>query len=267
MSDYLVNLARRTAGIAPVARPRSMPGPGPIPGTVRGGEQTSPGSPLAHRGSATGTDISVASGNPDRSTSGSDDEARAHKISLPGMTVDSSASRDERRPLRIVDRGAAVDSVAHPQTATVSPQQPALSGTGTPSPVNPLSTMADNASDVPSDTRPARHRPTVEPRRDELSVELPLPRVSAGPRRTDAPSMTPIEPVLAPAPLDRPRTVIDGGPGREVHVRIGTIEIHAETDTPAPMSRPAAAAPTTAVASPGGFDDFVRLRSYAPWER
>jgi hypothetical protein len=265
MSDYLVNLARRTAGIAPVARPRSMPGPGLVAGAIRIGEHVFPASPLARSGSATGTDTSVVSGNPTPTTSGSDHEARAREISPLGTAVENAAWRDEHRPLRIVDRGAALDGISDPATATVSPRQPALSGTGLPSPVGSLS-ADDRASEVPSDPGPARARPAVEPRRDELTMELPLPRVSAG-QRTDVPSVTPTMPVLAPAPLGGPRTVIEGGPGREVHVRIGTIEIHAEADSPAPASLPAAAAPTTTVSSPGGFDDFVRLRSYAPWER
>ena len=99
-------------------------------------------------------------------------------------------------------------------------------------------------------------------------VDLPLPASSDGPRRTDPSGTGLIEPALAPAPLGGPRTVIeDRGPGREVHVRIGTIEIHAESDSPPPMSLPAAAPPAVAAGSQGGFDEFVRLRTYAPWER
>jgi hypothetical protein len=267
MSDYLVNLARRTAGIAPVARPRSMPGPGPIAGAVLGGDQASPPSPLARSGTATGTGTSVEAGSPIRTTSGSDDDARAREVSPLGTVVDNAAWRDEHRPLRIVDRGAALDGISDPPTATVSPRQPVLSGADPSPSVGSLSAIDDHASEVPSNPGPARARPAVEPRRDELTVELPLPRVSARARGTDAPSVTPTVPILAPAPLGGPRTVIEGGPGREVHVRIGTIEIHAEADTPAPVSLPATTAPTPAIASPGGFDGFVRLRSYAPWER
>jgi hypothetical protein len=81
------------------------------------------------------------------------------------------------------------------------------------------------------------------------------------------PRITVIEPVLSPAHLTGARTVIESrGRGREVDVRIGTIEIHAEPASPAPA--PPAPLAGTAVGRPqGGFDDFVRLRTYAPWER
>ena len=46
-------------------------------------------------------------------------------------------------------------------------------------------------------------------------------------------------------------------PEREVHVRIGAIEIHAESATPAPTPLPAADAPAPPRRPRGGFDDFA----------
>jgi hypothetical protein len=54
-------------------------------------------------------------------------------------------------------------------------------------------------------------------------------------------------------------------PERVVRVRIGTIEIHGERPAAAtiPVAAPVAAA---AAPAPSGFERFARLRSYAPWE-
>lgn len=98
-------------------------------------------------------------------------------------------------------------------------------------------------------------------------MDLPLAASSDGLRRTDPSGLTPIEPALTPAPLGGLAVIEDRSPGREVHVRIGTIEIHAESDTPPPTSVPPAAAAPIAAVPQGGFDEFVRLRTYAPWER
>jgi hypothetical protein len=64
------------------------------------------------------------------------------------------------------------------------------------------------------------------------------------------------------------RILIDGrGQGRDVDVRIGTIEIHAEPGGPPPSAAPQVTTLAQAGRSQGGFDDFVRLRTYGPWER
>lgn len=71
------------------------------------------------------------------------------------------------------------------------------------------------------------------------------------------------------APLAPSRTdtveILEAQPERHVEVRIGTIEILGPTTAPAaPTPAPVAAVE----ASPsGGFDAFVRLRTYAPWGR
>lgn len=277
MSDYLVNLARRSAGIAPVARPRSGPGPGPIAGMGRGVEQASPPSSV-RSGSVTGTDSSATPGNlrSIRVEPSHDEAARAHGVAPLGPAVDSVARAtreseptglDEPRTLRIAEGAASVERGVDAPT-TIASGKPVSTGTGPLSPIRTHAAIAGHAPDARRDPDPERNRPAVEPGRDHVTVELPLPASSDRARPTDTPWLTLIDPAVVPAPLGGPRTAIeDRGPGREVHVRIGTIEIHAESDTPAPMSPPPAAAPAVAAGSQGGFDEFVRLRTYAPWER
>jgi hypothetical protein len=242
MSDYLVNLARRSVGIAPVARPRSGPGPGPIAGVVRGVEQPSPSSSPVRGGPGAGTDSMLRPG------------------SLRSIGVEPS--HDE------AERAHGVARVVDAPTTRIAPGQQVPTGSGPSSPVRTTSPTADRLSPIRRDPDPDQNRPAIEPRRDDLTVDLPLPAWLDGPRRIEPSGMTLIEPALVPAPLGGPRTVLeDRGPGRDVHVRIGTIEIHAESDTPPPTSLPPAAAPAVAAVPQGGFDEFVRLRSYAPWER
>jgi hypothetical protein len=73
--------------------------------------------------------------------------------------------------------------------------------------------------------------------------------------------------IAAPAATVRPDTIeiLEAQPERQVEVRIGTIEILGPTPAAAP---PTPAPVVTVEASPsGGFDAFVRLRTYAPWGR
>jgi hypothetical protein len=56
-------------------------------------------------------------------------------------------------------------------------------------------------------------------------------------------------------------------PRRNVQVSIGTIEVHATEPLPAPVPAPSPASAPGTPAPASGFDDFVRLRTYVPWER
>ena len=279
MSDYLVNLARRSVGIAPMARPRSGPGPGPIAGMVRGVEQPSPSSTPVRGGPLVGTDSSLRSGSlrligvePAR-----DEAERAHRAAPSGSVADGPArvireteptGRGGSGAPRLADRAPAVAGVADAPATRIVPGQQASTGAGPSLPARATSPNADRPSDMSRGPEPDRNRPAVEPRRDDVTVVLPLPASPDGPRRIDPSGTVLIEPALAPAPLGGLRAIIeDGTPGREVHVRIGTIEIHAESDTPPPTPVPPAAAPALSASPQGGFDEFVRLRTYAPWER
>jgi len=278
MSDYLVNLARRSVGIAPVARPRSGPGPGPAAGLARGVEQPSAAATPVRGGSIAAADPSVGQGSPRQvEVEPSRDEAAGTVTVAPASpTVDGPAhvtrqaelmGRNEPRALGVADGASAVSRVADAPAVRIAPESRVPTVTGPSSPIRPVTAMDDQASDARREPGPERVRPDLEPRRGDVIVELPLPAASAAPRQTAVAQIAAIEPALAPAPLAGPRTVTVAGPGREIQVRIGTLEIHAGSDAPAPAAPPAAAAPAGAVASTGGFDDFVRLRSYAPWQR
>jgi hypothetical protein len=114
--------------------------------------------------------------------------------------------------------------------------------------------------EIPLLPRPARQREIV--REETRVVELLMDSTTS---IVTEPAVVAIEPApLAAAAPAAPRT--EPTAERTVHVRIGAIEIHAAQPAavPLPPSTPAAVAPQTPAA--GGFDDFARLRSYAPWE-
>ncbi len=119
--------------------------------------------------------------------------------------------------------------------------------------------------------RPAPVAREPDAPRDLVQRGRSTPEASAGSgdesKGTATPRAKAIEPALRQTHLAGARTVIESqGRGREVDVRIGTIEIHAETVSP--VAAPPAPLASAAVGRPqGGFDDFVRLRTYAPWER
>jgi hypothetical protein len=137
-----------------------------------------------------------------------------------------------------------------------------------------------HAQDVPiapvdASVMPIRIRPSVvdqtpagQPRRPRPSREVERsPTPTDASRVVEAPRAPVIEPALAPTvPLGQRGMPDERSRTREFEVRIGTIEIYAEPG-PAPGSAAPAAAPVAAARPQGGFDEFVRLRTYAPWER
>lgn len=124
-------------------------------------------------------------------------------------------------------------------------------------------TLAPAATDVDVAPRPADAAitavddivPAVRPVHDAPAVEYTIaPRIAAA-----------VTPVMTPPP---PKDVAlvrteAGPPDRTIHVRIGTIEINGAE----PSHAAAPAAPPPAVTPSPGFDDFTDLRSYAPWPR
>jgi hypothetical protein len=95
-----------------------------------------------------------------------------------------------------------------------------------------------------ADAMERRHAP--DPRPVQPAAALPA---TAEPRRT---------------PLERPVPVVIAPPTparRDVHVRIGTVEIRAETSAlPAPVSIARRSAPAR------GFDDYRAVRSHTAWD-
>jgi hypothetical protein len=119
---------------------------------------------------------------------------------------------------------------------------------------------ADPAIDRSPAMQPASIE-SIKPRREPLDATEPIDLTAAlTPARRDLP------PVLArdaappaPQPAKAPPSE-----ERIVQVRIGAIEIHAPAPTPAPPAP--AAVPMQRSLPRSGFDEFARLRSYAPWE-
>jgi hypothetical protein len=282
VSDFLINLARRSAGLAPVVRPRSAPA-AESPSETAEGEAARPheiaAAPamIAAPTQPVVTPIAVAPVQP----------VIAPIATAPALVVQRApiampvGSPAPPSPLGIPAAGASSVIPTH-TAATIEPAR----AEQTSAPAPPL---ADSpllgAIEPHSETRIEIHTPAIAPPHGDRSqtAASPVPRPSRErevvreetrvvERRIDSMTSIVTEPaavMIEPAPLAAaapaaPRT--EPMPERTVHVRIGAIEIHAAQPTAAPLppSTPAAVIPQTPAA--GGFDDFARLRSYAPWE-
>ena len=145
----------------------------------------------------------------------------------------------------VVIQAAAPPPIVKPDLATQGP-------TPGPSPT-------PSAPDLPATLSPAPQLTPIEfvqPRREPHPTESIDLTTALGPVRRDPPLpgleiMPPSEPPVKAPPSEE----------RIVQVRIGAIEIHAPAPPPAP-----AAIPMQRSVPRGGFDEFARLRSYAPWE-
>jgi len=247
MSDYLVGLARRSAGITPVAQPR--PRRDPLPALPVTG--------------ATAQRVVVPPGAGAEPSDGAPAAfPRREGAALPGS--------DEAAPgptIRVVERVGAETLVAGPGVADRAGQvTPTERGTLIPLPVSSEAQderrLAPRGMDTPgaADDRP-RSRTVLEPR------PARPPDVSAAAGSPAALTSDRLTPLPAPRKGGSPAALEHRGPGREVLVRIGTIEIHAEAAALAGAGQ----APAEPVSSPPpalrGFDGFARLRAYSPWER
>ena len=253
MSDFLVNLARRSAGLAPVVRARVSP-------TVIASEAPSEAPvPSALRHDAAPTPVRIIQRAP---------------AAIPAAPVASPAPA-----LRVADAPPvspriqpAVETVMR-ETAVVHLTTPAL-------PVSPPVPRPTERSDtiapaiVPAAI--ARIDPVEESQHDEprheIMSEIPLVNervIEPAARAAPAPVVATIRPVT---PSVQVTTASRAEPNSErtVNVRIGAIEIYGPekgADAPKlPPSAPTAVATPVTPASPaGGFDDYAALRSYAPW--
>jgi len=106
-----------------------------------------------------------------------------------------------------------------------------------------------------------RGEPLLAEERGAPVIELPAPASPSPIPVTVVPGDT-RELMIAPLPLHAEPVQL---PERTVHVRIGAIEIHG-VESPAAPPPPAPLPPSTPPATvTAGFDEFARLRSYAPW--
>ena len=301
MSDFLANLVRRSVGVAPVARARPV-AVGPVVGA--GGSGQGPGrlrTPAASpalaaestRAPAPATALDV------RPTDAPDARPGATRtISEP----DRTAAANTTPRLVVVDHGMAVprprpssSPALDLPSAAATPLGDSGSGSNAPDPaVGTVPPTATPAGDRPLtlerilgfvETAPERGQATptsppielsgdpsprnqIEPRESLGQAQPPLAPpvpVRAGPQPIE-PRREPATASIGPAtPRPSPRPAIDVLEGRRVDVRIGTIEILGADPAPAVHPSPAPASVTHEPAPPGGFDAFVRLRTYAPW--
>jgi hypothetical protein len=126
----------------------------------------------------------------------------------------------------------------------------------------PIATRGD--AELAVDRSPAMQPASIEfitPRHEPLDRTEPTDRtVTMTPASRHQPPL-PGQDAVSPAPP--PAKMSPPSQERVVQVRIGTIEIHApQPSPPAPMAAPM----PRSLPRGGGFDEFARLRSYAPWE-
>jgi hypothetical protein len=304
MSDYLLSIARRSAGLAPVvrarppalgpvvvaanvtpARPadaagspamaRAIPGPKPtlrdvVPAvTIRAEPET--------RTPVTRLDPRPVGDGPIAPALSSASAAIPPGRAVPAASTRAPDAMPSSRADRPATRSGSGDLHGQPPTraAALSPRER-------------VSTDAPPTTRVPQPTPDVPVRPAVLPASTDRSAtpatvaETVVPAASmrpVPPRLADQarPSGPPGDPVRH-VPLDRPAIatpaaavrpdaieVLEAQSVRHVEVRIGTIEILGPTPAPVPPT-PSPASPVEAY-SPGGFDAFVRLRTYAPWGR
>lgn len=253
MSSYLVNLARRSAGLVPVAHARVALGGGPDARLVQGAGQ--PSAPRAQGRAGPG---------PSSTQAGQLAEKAPRDGLAPRALAAGEASSDRGKPtppehevprgLRLGDPAPDPERGDDPRSTSMPVARP-MAVEAIPQVV--IRVGHDRDHEGPPDARLHGHRGP------EASVGSAEP-----PAGTMRPRATAIEPAPSPAHVAGARFPIEGrGRGRDVDVRIGTIEIHAEPGGPPPSATPQVATPAQAGRSQGGFDDFLRLRTYAPWER
>jgi len=256
MSDFLVNLARRSAGLAPVVRARSGPPP------IASESSSEPVAAPALSREAPQAPIVVAL--PGAAPSPAVVEI-ARSVAPPVPLQVASA------PAPVVQRTPALDPPA--LVVPALPASRAVIASGAPAaPVRVEPALGERVV-VHTVTRAAPESPAPPRERARANAEaVPAPTAPAfAVPATDSPLPVPvtIQPAEVAAPAIR-LPIAEPVPERTVNVRIGAIEIYgadagAAKATPSDMSIAAVAAPAANAAPAGGFDDYAALRSYAPW--
>jgi hypothetical protein len=295
VSDFLVRLARRGAGLTPAVRARATPPPAPpeAAAAAAAGEVEAPrnvGVPAL-----TTTPVTPALGPAPPILS-----REPALTTRPAPIVAVPAPLGEPLPLAAVPPARPGPPVA-PAASPRTPPAEALGPPGTRVVVGEVS-EADAAPRAPLpevEHLPARRietrieraaapAPPTESRPSSIDGSSPLPSPQTPVRATGAEDIQVVERLIERAPVGEPRVEVaaaplasaiepapttpplrslpDPAPERVIQVRIGAIEIHAPQPV-APAAPLAPSAPATAPPPPpaGGFDDFASLRSYAPW--
>lgn len=288
MSAFLVNLARRSAGLASVVRARpslplmAMDAPAaPAADFTPAHDSLPPSAPIAIA-------MPVAAPLAPEMDAPRDAGSSAPLSMLPAPTLiihraPASIAAAPVTPSAPMARGMEAPSVSPRAVGTFEGAAPERASVQSVLPRALESPAPARSSERPFEAVPAAVVPSAIVRIDPASEALwqgeRTPVVIPGStqiveRVIDtaandvlAPAAVTIQPspttaAAAPTPIDRP-------PERTVHVRIGAIEIYGAAAGGAPAQ--AAIAPSVPstrppVASPAsGFDDYAALRSYAPW--
>ena len=288
MSNYLLNLARRGAGLPPIAAQAAAavaPAPmGPLPaGELEVVDAQAAASPVE----ATAPMVqNVAPQAPSPTVI----HTAAPTPVMPPITIaaapapvvqrmpDSAAPVAQpviTQPLLppVVEAGALPIPAAAPSVPEAMRERMLPGGDPLPGAVMPVTSRVEHVSELR--TTHVQIAEPVAPLQPEMTVPMrtieviePMPA-----ERNEAPVVQPAElPVIAPTlpqaeslPLPVLPPLRDAvREERGIELEIGTIEIHAPTPAATPVAAPPAAPAQPAFAS--GFEEFAQLRSYARWE-
>jgi len=290
MKNFLVRLAQRSIGQVPVVRSRVMLAP-PVIGTGGGAPMAEAPVPPAHppalvTGEApspvaaavhTAGELPRAIPQPATAPSVASPQAEIHAVhttrvitevierpvpAAPAAPIEHDGQEtrppaDLRYQPQIVPRPIQPTAALAVQAAAPPIAVPDMAAQA-PVPA-PIATRGD--AELAVDLGPVMEPALIEfikPRHELLDTTEPTDRTA-----TLTPASRHLPPLpgqVAVPPVPPPAKVSPPSEERVVQVRIGAIEIHAPpppTPTAAPMQLPRG----------GGFDEFARLRSYAPWER
>ncbi len=291
MSDFLLNLARRSAGLAPIVGARVGP-PAPAPG--RDSEPAPPAAgvrtettraapprpvetlaprpmaeptaapraiPMAAPGVAATPAVQRMPAAPAAAEPTASAPARSvAPAAAPAVTTPPAHVVIEPRAVKAAPRGSLAES---PVVAPVIPgaePHPIVDAPSATAAVVPAGVSVEPRSEE-TPARPAELSRIVEIVREERSVLAPSDERTLSEPPLPVASVEPA-PVRMPPRASEDAARVEPEPERLVHVRIDAIEIHAAVPEPASTR---AHAPPPSAAPAGGFDEFARLRSYAPW--
>jgi len=269
MSSFLLNLARRAAGL-PVGAVKAMSTPpfvrtGRVPDLVESGpvmtQDASPPGPALSRRPAAASPLPVPESAPRSPNSGHaaepDPRGRPARSTQPGPPPGPAPSTDRGAPAAITARRAPVSERV--------PTEPLHGPPAASRETVELSTGADEPSSdgIPRITLCGDGLPQARVAARVIAMPDRLRSISPARGADDAPSA----PVIRPAPLDSPfptrlpRRTLVGPPNTAtaapVLVRIGRVEVRG---APAPRQAPSPGPP-----APSGFAAYERVRTYRSW--
>lgn len=240
MSSFLVNLARRSAGLGPIVRARSVP--------------ALPESDLSPEAAAEAKSVPVALAP---TPSPVVQRASAASPATPATRSTPIALAEDSQPVATRLR-MSVNPVPRERSApSIEPSSDVVA--------RPIAPAMFARIDPTDESRHEQHQREVL-RVDSRIIERVIERATSDAPEAIVVRIQPAETrgAIPAAPL------VQSTPERIVHVRIGAIEIHgANVDPgaqPSAATAPSVSATPASAASPaGGFDDYAALRSYAPW--